>query len=100
MPRQDAAAEEAAATILKMLPARATGATICPSEVARAIFATIGSEYSMMSWRSAMPAVHAAVDQLVAAGTICLSWKGAPLARRSGPYRIRHRVLSGPVPLE
>lgn len=35
-----------------------------------------------------MPAVHAAVDELVAAGMIHLSWKGQTLAARAGPYRI------------
>jgi hypothetical protein len=40
-------------------------------------------------WRSAMPAVHAAVDELVAEGRVRLSWKGAALDVREGPYRIR-----------
>jgi hypothetical protein len=39
-------------------------------------------------WRDAMPVVHAAVDQLLADGQVTLSWKGARLSARSGPYRI------------
>jgi hypothetical protein len=62
-----------------MLTRRAPNATICPSEVARAV---------TPDWRSAMPAVHAAVDELVRDGLVRLSWKGQPLATRSGPYRI------------
>ncbi|WP_121114381.1 DUF3253 domain-containing protein [Croceibacterium ferulae] len=66
-------------TTLSLLACRAPEATICPSEVARAISA---------NWRSAMPAVHAAVDGLVRDGLVRLSWKGRTLATRSGPYRI------------
>lgn len=66
--------------ILALLAARGTGRTICPSEVAR----RVGGEH----WRAAMPAVHAAVDRLVADGRVKLSWKGAALAARDGPYRI------------
>lgn len=64
---------------LALLAARAPGATVCPSEVARAMAS---------DWRSAMPAVHAAIDELVAEGAVRLSWKGRPLAARTGPYRI------------
>jgi Protein of unknown function (DUF3253) len=64
---------------LSMLAQRASGASLCPSEVARAIAA---------DWRGAMPAVHAAVDALVGDGLVALRWKGRPLATRSGPYRI------------
>lgn len=67
---------------LALLAARAPGATICPSEVARAI-AGDGE-----AWREAMPTVHAAVDTLVAEGRVRLSWKGEPLDARAGPYRI------------
>jgi hypothetical protein len=35
-----------------------------------------------------MPVVHAAIDGLVHDGLVRLSWKGRPLATRSGPYRI------------
>lgn len=44
-------------------------------------------------WRREMPAVHAAVDEMAAEGLVRLSWKGAPMPVRDGPYRIgRGRV--------
>ena len=67
------------AATLSLLARRGPGATICPSEVARAIAS---------DWRGAMPAVHAAIDGLVRDGLVRLSWKGKTLATRSGPYRI------------
>lgn len=66
---------------LALLAARAPGATVCPSEVARAIAA-------QGAWRDAMPAIHAAVDRLLAGGLIQLSWRGEALAERTGAYRI------------
>ena len=71
------------AAMLALLAARAAEATVCPSEVARALAAASGTD-----WRDEMPRVHAATDRLVAAGTIRLSWRGAMLAEREGPYRI------------
>jgi hypothetical protein len=71
------------AATLALLARRAPDATICPSEVARVI---------APGWRSAMPAVHAAIDGLVRDGLVRLSWKGRPLAMRSGPYRISRRI--------
>ncbi|USU07048.1 DUF3253 domain-containing protein [Sphingomonadaceae bacterium OTU29MARTA1] len=70
------------AVTLSLLACRASGATICPSEVARVI---------APDWRGAMPAVHAAIDALVGEGLVRLSWKGRSLATRSGPYRIGRR---------
>lgn len=70
------------AVTLSLLARRASGATICPSEVARVI---------APDWRGAMPAVHAAIDALVGEGLVRLSWKGRSLATRSGPYRIGRR---------
>lgn len=67
---------------LALLAARAPGATVCPSEVARAL------TKSPEAWRREMPAVHAAVDALVGEGAVALSWKGEPLPARAGPYRI------------
>jgi hypothetical protein len=71
----------ARAATLALLSAREPQATICPSEVARTMA-------SKDSWRDVMPEVHAAVDRLFLDGLIQLSWKGAALATRSGPYRI------------
>ncbi len=73
---------------LALLAARTTQATICPSEVARALFAKAGAEKAMASWRELMPTVHAAVDRLVSEGRVRLSWKGKTLTERLGPYRI------------
>jgi hypothetical protein len=72
----------ARAATLSLLARRTPGATICPSEVARAI---------APDWRGAMPTVHAAIDGLVRDGLVRLSWKGRPLTTRSGPYRIGRR---------
>ena len=71
---------------LALLAARAGDATVCPSEVARAVAGEDGA------WREAMPQVHAAVDALVDEGAVRLSWKGRPLAMRAGPYRIARGV--------
>ena len=73
---------DARAITLALLDARSGGATVCPSEVARAM-----SE-GAADWRAAMPAVHAAIDLLVADGVVRLSWKGVAMAARAGPYRI------------
>ena len=67
---------------LALLAARSEDATVCPSEVARVVAGEGGA------WREAMPDVHAAVDELMREGGVRLSWKGRPLARRAGPYRI------------
>lgn len=66
---------------LALLAARTAGATVCPSEVARAI--APGE-----TWRDAMPTVHAAVDRLNDECIVRLSWKGKAMTQRSGPYRI------------
>lgn len=70
------------AMIAEMLAARRPDATLCPSEVARALAGEDGD------WRARMGEVHAAVDGLVATGAVRLSWKGAAMAVRGGPYRI------------
>lgn len=72
---------EAPDAVLALLAQRRAGATICPSEVARIIAPGAG-------WRTAMPAVHAAVDRLHDEGAVRLSWKGRSLPQRDGPYRI------------
>lgn len=72
------------ATTIALLDRRAADATVCPSEVARAIAAAAGTA----DWRGAMTAVHEAVDEMVADGLVRLSWKGAAMPQRDGPYRI------------
>ncbi|WP_379922407.1 DUF3253 domain-containing protein [Erythrobacter sp. R86502] len=71
--------------ILTLLAERAAAATICPSEAARRL-AGPGGE-----WRVQMDAVHAAADDLAALGDVTLSWKGRPMQKRRGPYRIARR---------
>jgi hypothetical protein len=66
-----------------MAAARGAGRTFCPSEVARRLAGPEGD------WRSRMEDVHAAVDRLLAQGSIAISWRGRPLPRRAGPYRVR-----------
>lgn len=77
----------ARAMVLALLAARAPEATVCPSEVARALAAADGATGADV-WRDAMPMVHAAVDGLLADGVVRLSWKDKPLVQRAGPYRI------------
>jgi hypothetical protein len=80
--------DNARKTVLALLAHRASDATVCPSEVARALAAQAVSETRTDDWRVRMPVVHAAIDSLVEEGAIRLSWKGRPLAKRVGPYRI------------
>ena len=68
--------------LILQLAGRRRGATLCPSEVARAMAVNGGD------WRQHMPAVHAAVDAMVEIGSVSLSWKGVPMPQRDGPYRI------------
>ncbi|WP_232305255.1 DUF3253 domain-containing protein [Erythrobacter dokdonensis] len=75
-------AEEA---ILTLLAERARGTTICPSEAARRLAGPHGN------WRGQMDLIHAAADRLLESGAIALSWKGAPIQKRRGPYRIARR---------
>ena len=72
-------------TMLTLLARRDAAATLCPSEVARALAAAAGRAGA---WRGEMAAVHAAVDALVAQGVVRLSWKGTGMTARTGPYRI------------
>ena len=78
----------ARAAALALLASRAPGATICPSEVARALAANGDAGSAQEAWRDLMPIVHAAVDTLLADGRVRLSWKGTDLPKRAGPYRI------------
>ena len=75
---------DARAATQALLDARAPGATICPSEVARALATAKGAA----DWRAEMPRVHAAVDTLMAEGRVRMSWKGEAKPARAGPYRI------------
>jgi hypothetical protein len=81
--------EDACRETIALLIRRAAGATVCPSEVARALAAQAEDGPAPMDWRDAMPLVHAAVERLVAEGAVQLSWKGEMLTARAGPYRVR-----------
>jgi hypothetical protein len=80
--------DEARCVALALLASRATGATVCPSEVARRLAGAPKALGAEPEWRSAMPVVHAAMDELVNERAIALSWKGKRLVKRAGPYRI------------
>ena len=73
---------------LALLAARAAEATLCPSEVARALAAADGGKAPAVDWRDVMPVVHAAIDLLLSEQLVRLSWKGRALEARAGPYRI------------
>lgn len=79
----------ACATTLALLAARAVDATVCPSEVARAMAA---ADPGAPAWRDLMPVVHHGVDRLLADDQVRLRWKGQALATRTGPYRIARAV--------
>ncbi|MET0590382.1 MAG: DUF2256 and DUF3253 domain-containing protein [Naasia sp.] len=69
--------------ILDLLAQRAAGATICPSEIARAA--------RPESWREEMEPVRRAARRLVAAGEVEITQKGSVVdpSRAKGPIRIR-----------
>ncbi|MEM7666404.1 MAG: DUF3253 domain-containing protein [Pseudomonadota bacterium] len=71
--------------IEQLLDERGVGKTICPSEAAKRL--VLPHE----DWRLKMDEIHSAVDAMVDAGSITLSWKGQPVRQRRGPYRIARR---------
>ena len=75
---------ELEASILDLLARRAPGATICPSDVARALGPADG-------WRPLMDPVRDAAWRLVEAGEVEVTQGGRPVAREGlrGPVRIR-----------
>jgi len=75
---------------LDLLHQRAAPATICPSEVAKAVSAKTDQGATQIEWRILMPIIHLAIDALVSEGLVWLSWKGQSMSARSGPYRIGH----------
>ncbi len=87
MPVDDLAAVDdaaIAATIDALIDARADGATICPSEVARALAS--GGD----AWRPAMPAVRRVAARLARAGRIVVTRRGTVVDAESpdGPIRL------------
>lgn len=79
----DARLEQA---IEALLDRRSPGASICPSEAARAVDAE--------DWRALMPAARAAAGRLAAAGTAEVTQGGAvvDVTTARGPVRVRRRA--------
>lgn len=71
-------------TILSFVASR-SGATTCPSEVARRL---AQDDDAPREWRKYMYVVHEAVDALNARSEISLTWKSIVMPERKGPYRI------------
>ena len=74
-------------TILALIAARAEGATICPSDAARAL--APGDE---RAWRALMPQVRRVADELKARGLIRVTARGVDIASAQeahGPIRLR-----------
>lgn len=89
MSRTPAPAEIAAA-ILAGVARRRPGATLCPSEVARALAGQDGD------WRALMPAVRDAAALLLADGRIAVTQRGRAVAADiAGPIRLG-RPPAGP----
>lgn len=70
-------------TVLSLLAARAAGATICPSEAARAV----GGD----GWRDLMEPARAASRRLVASGDVEITQRGRVVdpSTAKGPIRVR-----------
>jgi hypothetical protein len=78
-------------TMIALLRSRAERATVCPSEVARAL--------EPVDWRPLMPRIRAVAATLAAAGEVELRQRGtviAPFSEIRGPLRIAlgHRAAS------
>jgi hypothetical protein len=76
-------------SIRDLLAARARGATICPSEAARAVGALRGLDEA--GWRALMEPARSAARRLVAAGEVEVVQRGAVVdpSTARGPIRIR-----------
>jgi len=71
------------AAIEALVDARAEGATVCPSEVARALAGAEGP------WRALMPAVREAAAELVMKGQLCVTRGGQEVDALAGGGPIR-----------
>jgi hypothetical protein len=74
--------------IFSLLAERAPGATICPSEAARAAYAGAPEPGA---WRAAMPQVRATAVGLARTGRLVITRKGEPADPNAfkGIYRLR-----------
>lgn len=72
-------------TITELLATRASGASICPSEAARAV--------DPDGWRELMEPARSAARRLVVAGEVEICQEGRPVdaSTARGPIRIRRR---------
>ncbi|MGW5534200.1 DUF3253 domain-containing protein [Streptomyces sp. NPDC004009] len=72
--------------VLELLDSRAPGASVCPSDVARAVHRS-GDD----GWRELMEPVRRAAARLAARGEVEITQRGTPVdpARARGPIRIR-----------
>lgn len=82
--------EDLEQSILDLLDRRAPGATICPSEAARAVAADAGRE----DWRSLMDLARAAGRRLADQGQIQVTQKGQVVDAATGRGPIRFRKVS------
>ncbi|MFF9767520.1 DUF3253 domain-containing protein [Streptomyces sp. NPDC053086] len=72
--------------ILDLLDRRAPGASVCPSDVARAVHPSVDE-----GWRALMEPVRRAAARLAAEGQVEITQHGDPVdpAHARGPIRIR-----------
>lgn len=89
-PQADCAAQPAAIeeAIFRLLGERREGATICPSEVARALAPGGGA------WRDLMPRVRTVAQRLASTHRLTVTRAGAPVdaTSRGGPVRLGRPV--------
>jgi hypothetical protein len=78
-------------TILRLLAARAPGATICPSEAARAVHAARDGSDSD-GWRALMKPARAAARRLVARGDVVITQRGVIVDPDAATGAIRIRL--------
>lgn len=78
------------AAVERLVDARADGATVCPSEVARALAGDGGP------WRALMPAVREAAAELVRQGRLSVTRHGKEVSATGGGGPIRLGRPGGP----
>lgn len=78
--------DEIARTLIRLVDARGSGKSICPSEVARALAGADETE-----WRRLMKSIRAIAVDLARAGEIEITRKGKPVDPNAfkGVYRLR-----------
>jgi hypothetical protein len=78
------------AVLLELLDRRARGATVCPSEAARAVAAAVDGGPGE-GWRELMEPARMAARRLVAAGAVEITQRGRVVdpSTAKGPIRVR-----------